>query len=248
MIQLVKTRDGGELTLVVFTIESFDGGNNHTQYFAVFTPETNEEGKQHFSLIDVIPIAGKGWHGASKLNAKVTRNPKNNETLIAFDGLGVVDGDAPNFPSKKVTINVLLKAGRLVEQKVDSTASVLENEISQMQSLLSKKRQYSLTESVSKNGISQVSSVVENLYGEQWGLVLFLSFLFTWGLGLAPPLLIRLAIIRHPICKSWPLGLVFIFLVFNLVLFAELGIQSRTYSSLTLVAFASYEILRKCAK
>ena len=64
---------------------------------------------------------------------------KNNETLIAFDGLEVVDGDAPNFQSKKVTINVLLKAGLLVEQKVDSTASVLENEISQTQSLLSKK-------------------------------------------------------------------------------------------------------------
>lgn len=135
----MKTRDGGEFALVVFTIESFGRGNNHTQYFVVFTPETNEEGKQHFSLIDFIPIADKGWCGVSKLNAKMTRNHKNNETFIAFDGLEVVDGDAPNFQSKKVTINVLLKVGLLVEHKVDSTASVLENEISQTQSLLSKK-------------------------------------------------------------------------------------------------------------
>jgi hypothetical protein len=65
----------------------------------------------------VIPIAGKGWRGVMKLNAKVTRNPKRNEILIAFDGLEVTGDDAPNFPSKKVTIHLLLKDGRLVEQK-----------------------------------------------------------------------------------------------------------------------------------
>ena len=51
------------------------------------------------------------------LDAKVTRSPKSNEILIAFDGLEVAGGDAPNFPSKKVTINLLLKGGRLAEQK-----------------------------------------------------------------------------------------------------------------------------------
>lgn len=117
MVQLVKIREGDELALVIFTVEGFGGGNNHTQYFAAFAPETDEKGKQHFSLIDVMPIAGKGWRGVMNLNAKVTRNPKSNETLIAFDGLEVTGDDAPNFPSKKVTINLLLKGGRLVEQK-----------------------------------------------------------------------------------------------------------------------------------
>ncbi len=118
MVQLVKVREGEELALVVFTVEGFGGGNNHTQYFAAFTPQTNEQGKQHFSLIDVVAIAGKGWRGVMNLNAKVTRNSKSNETLIVFDGLEVTGDDAPNFPSKKVTINLLLKGGRLVEQKL----------------------------------------------------------------------------------------------------------------------------------
>ena len=117
MVQLVKVREGEELALVVFTVEGFGGGNNHTQYFAAFTPEIDEKGKQHFSLIDVVPIAGKGWRGVMNLNAKVTRNPKTAETLIAFGGLEVAGDDAPNFPSKKVTINLLLKGGRLVEKK-----------------------------------------------------------------------------------------------------------------------------------
>ena len=118
MVQLIKGPEGEELALVVFTVEGFGGGNIHTQYFAVFAPETDEKGKQHFSLIDVIPIAGKGWRGVMNLNAKVTRNPKTGETLIAFEGLEVAGEDAPNFPTKKVTINLSLKGGRLVEQKL----------------------------------------------------------------------------------------------------------------------------------
>jgi hypothetical protein len=117
MAQVVKLCEGEELALVVFTVEGFGGGNNHTQYFAAFTPETDEKGKQHFSLIDVMPIAGKGWRGVMNLNAKVTRNPKSNEAFIAIDAMEVAGDDAPNFPSKKVTINLLLKGGRLVEQK-----------------------------------------------------------------------------------------------------------------------------------
>ena len=117
MVQFVKPREGEEIVLVVFTVEGFGTGNNHTQYFAVFSPETDEKGKQHFSLIDVMPVAGKGWRGVMNLNAKVTRGSKSNEAFIAIDALEVAGDDAPNFPSKKVTINLLLKGGRLVEQK-----------------------------------------------------------------------------------------------------------------------------------
>lgn len=117
MVQSVKIREGEALSLVVFTVEGFGGGNNHTQYLAAFTPETDVKGKQHFSLIDVMPVAGKGWRGVMNLNAKVSRNPKSNETLITFGALEVAGDDPPNFPSKKVMINFLLKDGRFVEQK-----------------------------------------------------------------------------------------------------------------------------------
>lgn len=116
IFQMVKSRQGEELALVVFTVEGFGGGNNHTQYFAAFTPESNETGQPHFTLIDVIPIGGKSWRGIMNLNAKVSRNLKTAETLISFDGLEVAGDDAPNFPSKKVKINLMLKGGRLVEK------------------------------------------------------------------------------------------------------------------------------------
>lgn len=104
------------------------------------------------------------------------------------------------------------------------------------------------TDAVTINGISHGSVVMEFLYGEQWGLVLFLSFLLTWGVGLAPPLLIRFAFMRRPIGKGWAIGIVALFWVFNIVLFTALGSQSKSHGALALVAFVSYAILRKGAK
>lgn len=118
MVQFVRPRDGDELALVVFTVEGFGGGNSHTQYFAVFNAEKDAKGKSHFSLIDFLPIAGKGWRGIDNLNAKVTRNQKAGETFMAIDALEVAGNDAPNFPSQKVTINLVLRDGRLFEQKL----------------------------------------------------------------------------------------------------------------------------------
>ncbi|HDS05873.1 MAG TPA: hypothetical protein ENN95_02405 [Deltaproteobacteria bacterium] len=100
----------------------------------------------------------------------------------------------------------------------------------------------------SENRNSTRSAVMANLYGEQWGLALFLSFLFTWGVGLVPPLLIRFAILCRPIGKGWAIGVVALFWVFNIVLFTALGSQSKSHVALALVALASYAILRKGAK
>ena len=94
----------------------------------------------------------------------------------------------------------------------------------------------------------QGNSVMADLYGEQWGLVLFLSFLFTWGIGLTPPLLIRFAFMRRPIGKGWAFGIVTLFWAFNVLLFAALGSQSKSHGALALVAFVSYAVLRKGAK
>ena len=118
MVQMVKHGEGVNLALVIFTIEGFGGGNNHTQYLAAFNVDTDDAGKRlHFTLIDVIPIAGKGWRGIQALNAKVSVNSTRGEKTISLQALEVTAADAPNFPSKKVTVNILLKEGRLSESK-----------------------------------------------------------------------------------------------------------------------------------
>ena len=91
---------------------------------------------------------------------------------------------------------------------------------------------------------TQSTPVMKKLYGEQWKLTLFLSFLFTWGVGLTPPLLIRFEIIRRQIAKVWSIGIVALFWVFNLILFEALGSQSKRHTALILVMFVSYWILR----
>ena len=74
---------------------------------------------------------------------------------------------------------------------------------------------------------------------------LIVSAILTWGIGLAPPLLIRYAFLKRPI-GVWPAIVVCaIFWLFNILLFTALGSRSKTHAALTLVAFASYWILRK---
>lgn len=116
MVQFVKT-GGEEVALAVFTVEGFGGGNNHTQYFAAFSVEPDGQGAQHFSFLDVLPIAGKGWRGITNLSAKVSHDVKGRQTLISLDAFEVSGDDAPNFPSKKATIKLVLEGGRLAEQK-----------------------------------------------------------------------------------------------------------------------------------
>ena len=118
MVQMVKQGAGDNLALVIFTIEGFGGGNSHTQYLAAFNVDTDDAGKRlHFTLIDVVPIAGKGWRGVQALNAKVSVNSTRGEKTISLQALEVIATDAPNFPSKKVTITILLNDGRLSELK-----------------------------------------------------------------------------------------------------------------------------------
>jgi hypothetical protein len=116
LLQRVRLPDGEALVLAVFTVEGFGGGNGHTQYLAAFTPDRDGQGPEHFMLIDVMPIGGKGWRGVSKLDARVSRLPEGGETRISFDALEVADGDAPNFPTHKATVQIVLKAGRLAER------------------------------------------------------------------------------------------------------------------------------------
>ena len=86
---------------------------------------------------------------------------------------------------------------------------------------------------------------METLYGENWILIIFLSFIITWGIGLTPPLLIRYVFLRWPMRKPWAILIVVFLWMFNLILFALLGSESKTHGALLLVALVSYGILRK---
>jgi hypothetical protein len=89
---------------------------------------------------------------------------------------------------------------------------------------------------------------MESIYGENWQSMMVVSLFLTWGIGLAPPLLMRFAIFRRPIEKWWAIGTVGFFWVFNIVLFMALGSQSKSHGAVALIAFASYYILRTGAK
>ena len=95
---------------------------------------------------------------------------------------------------------------------------------------------------------SNKASVMSEMYGEDWVLTLIISALFTWGIGLTPPLLIRFLFVRRPIGKGWAIGTATIFWFINIILFTALGSTSKTHGALFLVAWASYAILRKGSK
>ncbi len=75
-------------------------------------------------------------------------------------------------------------------------------------------------------------------------LSLILSFILTWGIGLAPPLIIRFVIMKRPLAKSPAIVVAVVFLFLNLLFFVAIGSQSKTHAALLLVAWASYAILR----
>jgi len=93
-----------------------------------------------------------------------------------------------------------------------------------------------------------ITDILSEMYGEYWVITLIISVIFTWGIGLTPPLLIRFAFLRRPISKGWAIGTVGLFLFINIVLFTAMGSKSETHAALFFVAWASYAILRKGAK
>lgn len=120
LVQTLNTGEESEVTFAVFTIEGYGMGNNYSQYLAAFTPEENEEGVKHFSLLDVIRIGGDSWRSIDKLDAKLVSDPAGEQTLIDIPVLENTDSDAPNFPSKAGVIHLSLDGSqsiRLVELK-----------------------------------------------------------------------------------------------------------------------------------
>ncbi len=117
LVQMVSPSKGRNLALAVFTIEAFGGGNNHQQFFAVFEHEVDRaEQREHYRLIDVMPIGGKGWRAIMELKAKTQTSKNSQEVQFLIPALEVGPDDAPNFPSRNATIKLVL-GERLTEVK-----------------------------------------------------------------------------------------------------------------------------------
>lgn len=118
LTQTLKLGPDRELVAAVFTIEAFGGGNNHTQFLALFEHETGATAKQeHYSLVDVLPIGGKGWRAVHKLELTAQHDAGSGRTTLALPALERKPEDAANFPSKPVTVKLVLDGGRLTETK-----------------------------------------------------------------------------------------------------------------------------------
>ncbi|MCP1645303.1 hypothetical protein [Pseudomonas citronellolis] len=118
-VQTLKTGKDRQVTLAVFIIEGFGLGNNYSQYLAAFSSDANEEGKVHYSLLDVIKIGAGGWRSIEKLDAKLISNLANEQVLIDIPVMENTSGDATNFPSRAGVIHLSLEglqSPRLVEK------------------------------------------------------------------------------------------------------------------------------------
>jgi hypothetical protein len=96
---------------------------------------------------------------------------------------------------------------------------------------------------------SQVGNELYNLTevgadGSNWFLLLLISIMITWSIGLIPPITIRFIFKKAPIKKNSAIGIVIFFWFTNLIIFSALGSEGNVHIALTLIAFVSYSILR----
>ncbi len=86
---------------------------------------------------------------------------------------------------------------------------------------------------------------VEGL-GNEFRGALIASFIVSWVIGLAPPLLIRFGMARKPLSVAASLGICVLFIFVNMVISTALG--GHGGPALYFIAVASYQILRKEGK
>jgi tetratricopeptide (TPR) repeat protein len=75
--------------------------------------------------------------------------------------------------------------------------------------------------------------------------ILIISIILTWGIGLSVPVLIRYVFLRRPINKSPAIVIVVILFFLQLFMWIGLGSTNKSHFVLVLIAYVSYEILRK---
>lgn len=115
MYQPLQIKAAGEVALVVFTVEGWGGGNMFTQFLAAFAKGTDDKGKDYFTFIDVMPVGGGGWRQVQRMDVKILPAKAKGESLFSLKVLVNKEQDAPNFPSKKSSILISLKNGKLNE-------------------------------------------------------------------------------------------------------------------------------------
>ena len=107
-LQTLKVGDRS-LTLAVFMVEGFSGGNNYTQYLALFSADESEAGAVYQRLVDVMPIGAGGWRAVQMLAAKAVNEPTQVPLLIDLPVMENSAGDAVNFPSRPGVIHLSLQ-------------------------------------------------------------------------------------------------------------------------------------------
>lgn len=106
-----------EMTIALFVIEGFGGGNTYAQYLAVFTAAEDASGQPYYSLMDSLPVGGKGWRMVETLDAKLKPGHTQGASLIELPVMENAEDDAPGFPSRKGSVLLSLDGGRLAEVK-----------------------------------------------------------------------------------------------------------------------------------
>ena len=115
MYHSLGVKTGGEVVLVVFTVEGWGGGNMFTQFLAAFTKGTDDKEKDYFTFIDAMPVGGGGWRQVERLDVKILPAKAKGESLFSIKVMVNKEQDAPNFPSKKSTAFISFKNGKLNE-------------------------------------------------------------------------------------------------------------------------------------
>lgn len=116
-VQTLSGKFNQEITLVLFTIEGFGGGNNWSQYLAAFDSEyTVDDQKFDYALNDFIRIGGKGWRSIPNLNAKLLPQKNHQTLLLSIPAMENSEDDGPNFPSKKTQVILEFKNHRFYER------------------------------------------------------------------------------------------------------------------------------------
>lgn len=116
-IQPLRGAPGVEFVLVLFTLEGFGGGNGHTQHLALFEVDAADARRPHHSLVDVIAVGGRGLRAVESLKGRTAFDKRTGELTVLLDVIENAEGDAPNFPSRKSTLLLVLRDGRLSLRK-----------------------------------------------------------------------------------------------------------------------------------
>jgi len=117
---IVRSNDSRHLAAVFFSLEGFNGGNNHTEYLALFEPdwgggeemtesERIDQNVKKFRLVGYVPIGGSGWRMSVPESCRIERD------RIQLNTLEQGANDSVNAPTKPGKTIVLIRPRQLIE-------------------------------------------------------------------------------------------------------------------------------------